>query len=49
MKAYQKWKDTGRWAKGGSVNVEKSKKYREVENKYSNRMLPNKRKTTRIY
>ena len=47
--ATQRYTDTGKWAKGGSVNVKKSKKYREVENKYSNRMLPNKRKTTRIY
>lgn len=49
IRAFQKWQDTGRWAKGGSVNVKKSKKYREVENKYSSRMLPGKKRTTRIY
>ncbi len=49
IRAFQKWQDTGRWAKGGSVKVKKSKKYREVENKYSSRMLPGKKRTTRIY
>tara|TARA_R110001606_G_scaffold262132_1_gene410678 strand:- start:215 stop:1003 length:789 start_codon:yes stop_codon:yes gene_type:complete len=47
--ATQRYNDTGRWAKGGSVKVKKSKKYREIDNKYSSRMLPGKKRTTRIY
>ena len=37
------------WKNGGSVNVNKKKKYREVTNRFSDRMLPNKKRTTRIY
>lgn len=48
QKAMQDFKDTGRWAKGGSVNTKK-KQYRTVTNKFSDRMLPNKKRTTRIY
>ena len=49
ISASQRFKDTGRWKKGGSVNVKKKKKYREVTNRFSDRMLPNKKRTTRIY
>tara|TARA_R110002051_G_scaffold297056_1_gene363294 strand:- start:567 stop:1067 length:501 start_codon:yes stop_codon:yes gene_type:complete len=49
IRAFQKWQDTGRWKKGGSVKVNKKKKYREVTNRFSDRMLPNKKRTTRIY
>jgi len=44
------------WAKGGSVKVnkknktkQKNKKYITVKNRFSDRMLPNKKRTTRIY
>lgn len=42
------------WAKGGSVKVNKKKQsnkktYRTVTNKFSDRMLPGKKRTTRIY
>jgi len=44
------------WAKGGSVKVnkknktkQKNKKYVTVKNRFSDRMLPNKKRTTRIY
>ena len=44
------------WAKGGSVKVNKknktkkqNKKYVTVKNRFSDRMLPNKKRTTRIY
>jgi|TARA_E500000318_G_scaffold67958_1_gene62727 hypothetical protein len=36
------------WNRGGSVNT-KRKQYRTVTNRFSNRMLPNKKRTTRIY
>ena len=36
------------WNRGGSVNTKK-KQYRTVTNKFSDRMLPNKKRTTRIY
>ena len=49
ISASQRFKDTGKWKKGGSVNVKKKKKYREVTNRFSDRMLPNKKRTTRIY
>jgi len=48
-KAFQDYRDTKKWKKGGSVNVKKKKKYREVTNRFSDRMLPNKKRTTRIY
>ena len=48
QKAMQDFRDTGRWAKGGSVNTKK-KQYRTVTNRFSDRMLPNKKRTTRIY
>ena len=48
MQSMQKWRDTGRWAKGGSVNLKK-KQYKTVINKFSDRMLPGKKRTTRIY
>jgi hypothetical protein len=42
------------WAKGGSVKVNKKKQnikktYRTVTNRFSDRMLPGKKRTTRIY
>jgi len=36
------------WNRGGSVNT-KRKQYRTVTNRFSDRMLPNKKRTTRIY
>jgi hypothetical protein len=48
IQAFQRWRDTGKWAKGGSVNTKK-KQYRTVTNRFSDRMLPNKKRTTRIY
>ena len=36
------------WKRGGSVNTKK-KQYRTVTNRFSDRMLPNKKRTTRIY
>jgi hypothetical protein len=48
IQAFQRWRDTGKWAKGGSVSTKK-KQYRTVTNKFSDRMLPNKKRTTRIY
>ena len=48
MKAFQRYTDTGRWNKGGSVNTKK-KQYRTVTNRFSDRMLPGKKRTTRIY
>ena len=48
MQSMQRWRDTGRWAKGGSVNLNK-KQYKTVINKFSDRMLPGKKRTTRIY
>ena len=40
--AFQRYKDTGRWNKGGSVNTKK-KQYRTVTNRFSDRMLPGKK------
>ena len=36
------------WNKGGSVNTKK-KQYRTVTNRFSDRILPGKKRTTRIY
>ena len=36
------------WKRGGSVNTKK-KQYKTVTNRFSDRMLPNKKRTTRIY
>ena len=47
-KAMQSFKDTGKWAKGGMVNA-KLGAFVEVQNNFSDRMLPNKKRTTRIY
>ena len=49
MKAFQKHQDTGRWNLGGSVNVNGAEKYQTITNRFSDRMLPNKKRTTRIY
>lgn len=48
IKAFQRYTDTGRWNKGGSVNTKK-KQYKTVTNRFSDRMLPGKKRTTRIY
>jgi len=50
-KAMQNFRDTGKWAKGGSVNTKKARKtkFRTVTNRFSDRMLPGKKRTTRIY
>mgnify|MGYP004451960777 FL=1 len=36
------------WKRGGSVNTKK-KQYKTITNRFSDRMLPNKKRTTRIY
>ena len=48
IQAFQRYKDTGRWNKGGSVNTKK-KQYKTITNRFSDRMLPGKKRTTRIY
>tara|TARA_R100001480_G_scaffold7723_2_gene15747 strand:+ start:178 stop:963 length:786 start_codon:yes stop_codon:yes gene_type:complete len=48
MQAFQKYKDTGSWKRGGAVRASKGV-YIEIENRFSDRMLPNKKRTTRIY
>jgi len=48
IQAFQRYKDTGSWKRGGSVNTKK-KQYKTITNRFSDRMLPNKKRTTRIY
>ena len=48
MQAFQKYKDTGSWKRGGAVRASQGA-FIEVQNRFSNRMLPNKKRTTRIY
>jgi len=48
IRASQRYKDAGKWAKGGVVNASNGA-FIEVQNKFSDRMLPNKKRTTRIY
>ena len=47
-KSMQDYKDKGKWAKGGAVRASQGA-FIEVQNRFSNRMLPNKKRTTRIY
>ena len=47
-KAMQDFKDTGKWAKGGMVKASNGA-FIEVQNNFSDRMLPGKKRTTRIY
>jgi len=48
-KAFQDYRDTKKWNLGGSVNVNGAEKYQTITNRFSDRMLPNKKRTTRIY
>jgi hypothetical protein len=48
MKAFQRYTDTGSWKRGGAVRASKGA-YIEIENRFSDRMLPGKKRTTRIY
>ncbi|GEM_PF-5649663 len=48
IRASQRYKDAGKWAKGGVVNA-RNGAFIEVQNNFSDRMLPNKKRTTRIY
>jgi len=48
MQAFQRYKDTGSWKRGGAVRASQGV-YIEIENRFSDRMLPNKKRTTRIY
>ena len=48
IKASQRYRDAGSWAKGGAVRASQGA-FIEVQNRFSNRMLPNKKRTTRIY
>jgi len=48
MQAFQRYKDKGSWKRGGAVRASQGV-YIEIENRFSDRMLPNKKRTTRIY
>ena len=48
MQAFQRYRDTGSWKRGGAVRASQGV-YIEIENRFSDRMLPNKKRTTRIY
>jgi len=48
IQAFQRYKDTGSWKRGGAVRASQGV-YIEIENRFSDRMLPNKKRTTRIY
>tara|TARA_R110001599_G_scaffold46635_1_gene136419 strand:- start:158 stop:946 length:789 start_codon:yes stop_codon:yes gene_type:complete len=48
IRASQRYRDAGKWAKGGMVKASNGA-FIEVQNNFSDRMLPNKKRTTRIY